>query len=248
MVTLTGDDGLGSGIAAIQYTLDGSGTRSYTGRSRSPADGSHTLTYRSVGHDRPGRDDEDAHLHASTRRRRRAKATLSPAPVNGFYRGPTTVTLSGNDFGGSGIALDRVPARLGRLDDVLGAVRGLGRRRALDPVPRDRQRRERGGREVEVVHDRLGGPGDLDHDAVGGRPAGALLGRRADVQLHRRRLGRLVLLGPGDGHDGPGRHAHLHGHGDRQRREHDHADAHLQRLLGGLRLGRDFRASRPARS
>ncbi len=39
MVTLAGSDGSGSGIAGIQYTLDGSGTRSYTGPFPVPMDG-----------------------------------------------------------------------------------------------------------------------------------------------------------------------------------------------------------------
>ena len=30
LVTLSADDGLGIGVAGVQYTVDGSGTRSYT--------------------------------------------------------------------------------------------------------------------------------------------------------------------------------------------------------------------------
>ena len=37
-----------SGSPAIQYTLDGSGTRSYTGPFPVPTDGPHTITFRSV--------------------------------------------------------------------------------------------------------------------------------------------------------------------------------------------------------
>jgi X-Pro dipeptidyl-peptidase len=101
-VTLTGDDGLGSGIAGIQYTLDGSGTRSYTVPFEVPTDGTHTLTFRSV--DMTGLVETTKTLTFTVDSTPPAsQASLSPAPVNGFYRGSTTVTLSGNDFGGSGI-------------------------------------------------------------------------------------------------------------------------------------------------
>jgi hypothetical protein len=48
MVTLTGNDGAGSGVVGIQYTVDGSGTRSYTGPFAVPSSGSHTITFRSA--------------------------------------------------------------------------------------------------------------------------------------------------------------------------------------------------------
>ena len=47
-MTLTANDGAGSGAIAIQYQLDGSGTRTYTGPIQVPASGPHTLTYRAV--------------------------------------------------------------------------------------------------------------------------------------------------------------------------------------------------------
>ncbi len=103
-VTLTGSDGAGIGIAAIQYTLDGSGTRSYTGPFPVPGDGPHTITYRAV--DMTGLIETTKTFSFTVDGTApSSKATLSPAAVNGYYSGPTTVTLSSNDFAsGSGIA------------------------------------------------------------------------------------------------------------------------------------------------
>jgi hypothetical protein len=96
MVTLTGNDGAGSGVVGIQYTVDGSGTRSYTGPFAVPSSGSHTITFRSA--DLTGLLETtktitfsvDAVAPVTT-------AVLSPGPTNGFYRGPTTVALNASD-------------------------------------------------------------------------------------------------------------------------------------------------------
>ena len=103
-VTLSADDGLGIGVAGIQYTVDGSGTRSYTEPFWVTGDGLHTVMYRAA--DMLGKVEAwktltftvDGSPPMST-------ATLSPAAVNGYYVNPT-VTLSATDFestGGSGI-------------------------------------------------------------------------------------------------------------------------------------------------
>ncbi len=104
MVTLNASDGAGIGVAAVQYTLDGSGTRSYTGPFPVPMDGSHTVTFRAV--DMTGLiETTQTFSFTNDGTAPSSKATLSPAAVNGYYSGPTTVTLSANDFaGGSGIA------------------------------------------------------------------------------------------------------------------------------------------------
>jgi X-Pro dipeptidyl-peptidase len=104
LVTLDSTDGLGSGVAAIQYTVDGGGTASYDGPFYVTGDGSHTVTYRAV--DLTGLIETTKTLTFTVDATPPAtKATLSPAPgLDGFYGSPTTVTLAANDFSGSGIA------------------------------------------------------------------------------------------------------------------------------------------------
>jgi X-Pro dipeptidyl-peptidase len=103
LVTLASSDGAGSGAAGIQYTVDGSGTRSYNGPFLVAGDGSHTITFRAV--DLTGLVETTKTLtFGSDATAPATKATFSPGPVNGYYGGPTAVTLTGGDFGGSGIS------------------------------------------------------------------------------------------------------------------------------------------------
>jgi hypothetical protein len=103
-VTLTAADGLGSGAIAIQYTVDGSGTRSYTGPFQIATSGPHTITYRAV--DLTGLIETTKTLSfTSDGIAPSSKATLSPSTITGFYPTPTTVALSATDnVGGSGVA------------------------------------------------------------------------------------------------------------------------------------------------
>ncbi len=103
-VTLTANDGLGSGAIAIQYTVDGSGTRSYTGPFPIATSGPHTVTYRAV--DLTGLIETTKTLtFTSDGYAPSSKATLTPSTITGFYSNPTTVTLSATDnVGGSGVA------------------------------------------------------------------------------------------------------------------------------------------------
>ncbi len=103
-VTLTAADGLGSGAIAIQYTVDGSGTRSYTGPFQIATSGPHTITYRAV--DLTGLIETTKTLSfTSDGIAPSSKATLAPSTITGFYSNPTTVSLSATDnVGGSGVA------------------------------------------------------------------------------------------------------------------------------------------------
>jgi predicted acyl esterase len=104
-VTLAADDGLGIGVAGVQYTVDGSGTRSYTAPFWVTGDGLHTVTFRAV--DMLGKIETTKTITFTVDGSPpMSKATLSPAPVAGHYVDPI-VTLSANDFestGGSGVA------------------------------------------------------------------------------------------------------------------------------------------------
>ena len=196
MVTLTGERRLRERGRGLQYTLDGSGTRSYTGPFPVPMDGPHTITFRSV--DMTGlvettktfsftNDATRAVLEGDAQPGRGERATTGPDdrdPLGERLRrriraSPRSSTCSTAAAG----RRTRAPFVVSR------------RRLAHDPVPRDRQRGERGGREVEVVHDRRDRSGHLDHDAVAGREHRAQLLGHPGVLVHRHRLGRVVVLG-----------------------------------------------------
>ncbi len=102
-VTLAADDGLGIGVAGIQYTVDGSGTRSYTAPFWVTGDGTHTVTYRAV--DMLGKIEATKTITFTVDGSPpMSSMKLTPAPIGGFYVNPT-LTLSANDFaGGSGTA------------------------------------------------------------------------------------------------------------------------------------------------
>ena len=186
--------------------------------------------------------------------------------MNGYYSDPTTVTLSANDFaGGSGVASIEYLLDCGALDDLLRAVRRLGRRLAHDPVPRDRQRRERRGREDEVVHDRRAGP------VISITTPSRASTSRSDSSVTPvyscidTASGVVVVLGPGDGDDRPDRLASYTVTAADNAGNTSSADAHLQRRLAvhvGLaaverarpasvdvkfRLGGELRPRRPER-
>ena len=116
-------------------------------------------------------------------------ATLSPAIRNGWYASPT-VTLTGNDGSGSGIAhisykIDGEAA----YHTYSGPLSGFTNGEPLRPVPRDRRRRPRRG---DDEPDRVqGGRGEADgDDHRSGRrsadPAGQ--GDDGEVQVHRQRV------------------------------------------------------------
>ncbi len=102
-VTLDATDGLGVGVAAVQYTVDGSGTRSYTAPFWVTGDGIHTVTYRAV--DMLGKIEATKTITFTVDGSPpMSSMKLTPAPIGGVYVNPT-VTLSSNDFtGGSGTA------------------------------------------------------------------------------------------------------------------------------------------------
>ena len=102
-MTLTSTDGLGSGVAGVQYTVDGSGTRSYTGPFWVTGDGTHTVTFRAV--DMLGKVEATQTItFVVDGSPPMSSMKLTPAPIAGVYVNPT-VTLSSNDFvGGSGTA------------------------------------------------------------------------------------------------------------------------------------------------
>ena len=204
VVTLTGDDGLGSGVAGHPVHARRLGHALVHGavpRHGRRAAHDHVPLR---GHDGPRRDDQDAHVLL-----RRHRAVEHGDALAGLaerlLREPDDGDALRERLRRLGRRVDRVPARLGLVDDLLLAVRGHGRRVAHGAVPRDRQRRQRGRHADAVVHDRHDRPDDHDHAAGGGRGVPALRERDADVLLQRRRLRRVELLGPGDGLDRPGR-------------------------------------------
>ncbi len=102
-VTLAASDGTGIGVAGVQYTVDGSGTRSYTAPFWVTGDGVHTVTYRAV--DMLGKIEATKTITFTVDGSPpMSSVKLTPAPVGGLYVNPT-LTISSNDFvGGSGIA------------------------------------------------------------------------------------------------------------------------------------------------
>jgi hypothetical protein len=100
-VTLSATDS-GSGVASTKYSIDGGAPQTYTSPFTISSEGSHTVSYWSI--DNAGNTETAGtltikiDLNAPT-----TTATLTPSPQNGWYASPT-LTLSGDDGAGSGVA------------------------------------------------------------------------------------------------------------------------------------------------
>ncbi len=233
-VTLTASDGAGSGAIAIQYQLDGSGTRTYTGPFQVPTSGPHTLTYRAV--DLTGLVETTKTLtFTSDGYAPSSKATLSPSTITGFYSNPTTVTLSATDnAGGSGVASIEYLLDSGSWTTYTGpfAVSGNGSHTVQFHAT------DNAGN-VEAIKSKSftidgAGPNISIASPVSG--ATYTLGSSVTPELlvHRHRVGRRELHGPGHGGHVHDRAEVVHGERGRQRGQHEQPDGDLQRRLAVL--------------
>jgi hypothetical protein len=101
-VTLSADDGAGSGVAAIFYTLDGGAKQTYGGPFQITAEGSHTVTYWAT--DKAGNAGPSGlgSVIIDTTAPVTTASGLAAGGHTGWVHGAQTVTLSALDGGGVG--------------------------------------------------------------------------------------------------------------------------------------------------
>ena len=104
MVTLTGDDGSGSGVASISYTVDGGAAQTYSGPFTVSGAGQHAVTFAAT--DAAGNIEatKTGWVNIDTTAPTTTQSGLQIDDLSGWRTTSQTVSLSATDTGGSGVA------------------------------------------------------------------------------------------------------------------------------------------------